>query len=43
MSINLAQLKQQQLEYAESIIIQDKLDFTIPKFIGGTDVGFEER
>ncbi|MCT6876103.1 MAG: deoxyribonuclease V [Frischella perrara] len=41
MSINLAQLKQQQLEYAESIIIQDKLDFTIPTFIGGTDVGFE--
>lgn len=41
MSINLAQLKQQQLDYANRIIIEDKFDFNTPKFIGGTDVGFE--
>lgn len=41
MSINLEQLKQQQLDYACRIITQDDFDFSEPRYIGGTDVGFE--
>ncbi|WP_392559672.1 deoxyribonuclease V [Orbus mooreae] len=43
MSINLVQLKQQQLEYANQIIIQDDINFEQPSFIGGADVGFEDN
>lgn len=42
MSIDLVQLKQQQVEYAKRIILRDEFNFTIPKLIGGTDVGFED-
>lgn len=43
MSINLAQLKQLQLEYANRITLKDDVNFTTPRFIGGTDVGFENN
>lgn len=43
MSIDLVQLKQQQVEYAKRIILCDEFNFTIPKLIGGTDVGFEDE
>jgi len=42
MSIHLAQLKQQQIEYANRIILRDDIDFNAPTLIGGSDVGFEE-
>ncbi|WP_392563180.1 deoxyribonuclease V [Orbus sturtevantii] len=40
--MNLAQLKLQQIEYAERIILRDDFAFKIPTMIGGADVGFEE-
>ncbi|WP_392553602.1 deoxyribonuclease V [Orbus wheelerorum] len=40
--MNLAQLKQQQIEYANRIILRDDNHFSTPTLIGGTDVGFEE-
>lgn len=43
MSINLVQLKQQQLDYANQIITQDDIDFQSPALIGGADVGFEDN
>lgn len=43
MSINLALLKQQQIEYASRIIIHDSIDYHIVTHIGGTDVGFEDN
>lgn len=42
MSIDLAQLKQQQIEYASHIILRDDFNFISPTLIGGTDVGFED-
>ncbi|MDF7667682.1 endonuclease V [Orbaceae bacterium ESL0727] len=42
MSINLAELKQQQLTLARQVLLQD--DFHYPlNLVGGTDVGFEEQ
>jgi len=42
MSIHLAQLKQQQIEYTNRIILCDDSGFNAPTLIGGCDVGFEE-
>ncbi|WP_211324634.1 deoxyribonuclease V [Orbus hercynius] len=41
--MNLAQLKQLQLDYAHRIILHDDVGFKTPTLIGGTDVGFENN
>lgn len=43
MSINLAQLKQQQIEYASNVLIKDDIDYHTVSYIGGTDVGFDDN
>lgn len=42
MSINLAQLKQQQLEYASRIVLQDDMTLSNVEKVAGADVGFED-
>lgn len=41
--MDLTQLKQQQIEYADKVILNDDFNFVTPKLIGGTDVGFENN